>query len=515
VTYTANLKDQPFYVGIKRLEKSAAVLEEMFAELYTKGDVAYAQRQLRYLHRLGLQNKGYIGFLLGGCFFAILAIIWASLYHPAEDVCPFCLASLQSTIPVYRVLLMPLIWLWCWAGVILVFKEYAINYPFIMSINPYTELGTDRCIRLASLFSLFLLFNFALFLAAVRTGFEPLGIPFFMYPLALLIFGIVALVSPKGSFHFKSRRFLAQVLLRIVVAPFGPEVRFVENYVADVLTSMTVFLRDIDYAVKFYATGAFASSEAVAKLDETYWLSAPLVTAIPSWFRLQQCIRRFYDAPRGSNERLTHLLNAFKYFLSLLAIVLAAVFNYTTVDFSVISLWEPGKIVWFTVLVCSTVYGYTWDILMDWGLLERSPDAHWMFPWRLRKHRIYPYKAFYFFAAAFNLVGRVAWAFTIVPHGVFGKLPRAVSTTTMAAIEVLRRAQWSLLRLENEYTSNAANYRSVKDVPMMLHTEHHVGFAMEQSKKLAKRWWSLSGATVGLLNTGVTLAALFVIYRQQ
>ena len=47
---------------------------------------------------------------------------------------------------------------------------------------------------------------------------------------------------------------------------------------------------------------------------------------------------------------------------------------------------------------------------------------------------------------------------------------------------------------------------------MMLHTEHHVGFAMEQSKKLARRWWSFSGATVGLLNAGVTLAALFVIY---
>ncbi len=31
-------------------------------------------------------------------------------------------------------------------------------------------------------------------------------------------------------------------------------------------------------------------------------------------------------------------------------------------------------------------------------------------------------------------------------------------------VELLRRAQWSLIRLEYEYTSNPSNYRSVKEV---------------------------------------------------
>jgi len=28
-----------------------------------------------------------------------------------------------------------------------VFKEFSVNYPFMLSMNPYTELGYDRCIR--------------------------------------------------------------------------------------------------------------------------------------------------------------------------------------------------------------------------------------------------------------------------------------------------------------------------------------------------------------------------------
>lgn len=347
--------------------------------------------------------------------------------------------------------------------------------------------------------------------------FEPFGVPFYLYPLALVLFALIACVSPKGSFHFKSRRFFLSTLARIVVAPFGPEVRFVENYIADVLTSMTVFLRDVDYAAQFYLSGAFASPDSES-LDASYWLTAPLITAIPSWFRLQQCIRRFYDAPRGATERRVHLANAFKYLLSLAATTSAAVGNYSTLDFRNISTWEPGKALWFAVLVLSTAYAYIWDLTMDWGLLERMPAPSagaplraQLFPWRLREHRIYPSRTFYLWAAASNLLGRLAWAFTITPHGVFEGVPRGISTTAMAIIEILRRAQWSLLRIEYEYTSNAAHYRSVNDVPMMLNTEGYVGFAMERSGKNGSRW-SLSGATVAVLNGIVTLTALMIIH---
>ena len=50
------------------------------------------------------------------------------------------------------------------------------------------------------------------------------------------------------------------------------QVRFVDNYIADVITSLAVWLRDIDYAVQFYATGAFTDAKAEVELNKAYCL---------------------------------------------------------------------------------------------------------------------------------------------------------------------------------------------------------------------------------------------------
>ena len=57
-------------------------------------------------------------------------------------------------------------------------------------------------------------------------------------------------------------------------------VRFVDTYIADVITSLAVWLRDIDYAVQFYATGAFTDAKAEVELNTAYWDSAPLYICI-------------------------------------------------------------------------------------------------------------------------------------------------------------------------------------------------------------------------------------------
>ena len=90
--------------------------------------------------------------------------------------------------------------------------------------------------------------------------------------------------------------------------------------------------------------------------------------------------------------------------------------------------------------------------------------------------RVFRSKTFYAWAMVSNLVGRFAWAVTITPHGkggVFFILNGAGLTgdaagTFVAVLELLRRAQWTFLRLENEYLNNSARYRSVVAAPMLL-----------------------------------------------
>jgi len=63
--------------------------------------------------------------------------------------------------------------------------------------------------------------------------YQPFGLPFHFYPMGMLLFGVLALLAPKGTFHFKSRRYFFSTLGRIVIAPFGPEVSRPAHVVCD------------------------------------------------------------------------------------------------------------------------------------------------------------------------------------------------------------------------------------------------------------------------------------------
>lgn len=502
---STSLRQQHFYKGMAHLDTVADRIEQCYATHFKNGDVDAAQRSLRHIRRLGLESHLTLGIFLGACLCLLAVILWLSAYSPAKDICPFCTKAITANLPVYRILFIPLLWLWCWSGLCYIWKEISLNYPYILSINPYTELGYERGSKLAAYASLILLADFALFLASVRTGFEPFGIPVSYYPLAFLIFLVLAMLAPRGVFYYKSRTYFYISLSRIVVAPFGPEVRFVDNYIADVLTSMAIFLRDVDYTTRFYGTGAFRHI-GKHKKQKGLELSAPIITALPYWFRLQQCIRRFYDSGPGNPDRKVHLLNACKYLASLSATCLAAVGNYTSVDFEHLETWTVGRSIWFSVLCISTLYAYLWDVLMDWGLFEANVNGRRWIRWQLRSKRLYRHTGFYYWALLSNFFGRIAWALTITPHGVMNGMPAPVSTTLLAVVELLRRAQWSLLRLENEYLSNSAHYRSVKDVPMLL----DVATYGEEAQKTRTSTWS--GVLVGLLNLAITCTVLYAIY---
>jgi hypothetical protein len=60
--------------------------------------------------------------------------------------------------------------------------------------------------------------------------------------------------------------------------------------------------------------------------------------------------------------------------------------------------------------IFSTFYSYTWDIVMDWGLLRGTRSGHKLLRDRLK----YP-KSFYYFSAITNLILRFAWLLTLIP----------------------------------------------------------------------------------------------------
>ena len=227
------------------------------------------------------------------------------------------------------------------------------------------------------------------------------------------------------------------------------------------------------------------------------------------------------------------MINAGKYATSLVSIGLASVGRYSAIDGPFWS--DPGRVAWISCLFIGALYSFAWDVVMDWGLVEVSKTdstadstENLRFPvfplkirWKTTRDRVFRSTWFYAWAMCSNLVGRFAWAVTITPHMnrgvffIFSGLTNEGLATLVAVVELLRRAQWTFLRLENEYLNNAAHYRSVVAAPMLLDDawseRWDAEWRFEREEAEASRTTAAVYAVMGA-NAGMALAVIGVFY---
>ena len=151
--------------------------------------------------------------------------------------------------------------------------------------------------------------------------------------------------------------------------------------------------------------------------------------------RLLQCANRFvvcwWDDKRGW-DLWKNAVNGGKYISCI-----------TAVFTSTLSFFHSGNKFafagWITAWVFKSLYCFIWDISQDWGL-------SWKFE---RKNMLYG-RFWYFFAAVTNLIARSTWGVALAPQLCPGNF-----TFGLAVIEILRRAQWAVFRVEYESFSTA------------------------------------------------------------
>ncbi|KAK4346612.1 hypothetical protein RND71_032951 [Anisodus tanguticus] len=91
-----------------------------------------------------------------------------------------------------------------------------------------------------------------------------------------------------------------------------------------------------------------------------------------------------------------------------------------------------------------------WDIVMDWGLLQRNSKN------TLGDKLLVPYKIVYFVAIA-----SADTDFQELPF-----LHKKAFVAIVACLEILLRGMWNFFRLENEHLNNVGKYRASKSVPL-------------------------------------------------
>ena len=442
-----------------RLAPLLSELECRYALLFTDGSVANAKRQLFERKQPPQQtflNTFNLGFFSG--FSVPLIVLTLSLLFTssAEGFDPE--ADLYPVIPVFRCTGVLILVFWLWGGVVVVFERTRINHIFILEMDPTSSLGHLRIFKSGALLSALWLACFLLFLASVRRGINVFPVNHRIYPAILVITLFALLLCPLKMLHRPTRTWLMARSFRTMLAPFFA-VTFADNLIGDYMTSLVKVMYDAEYLACFYMSGDWRSNDYARCQETNRKYALPVLTALPLLWRFLQCLRRYYD----SGDAWPHLGNAGKYAVATTAVTLGA-FHSDWKSYG--HEYTFARVAWLGLLVFSTLYAYTWDITMDWGLvwLNKSGKV------QVRNQFQYGSPWVYVAAAVFNLFGRFVWMLTLITAPVQSAINHEMAVFAYAMVEVVRRSVWACLRIEHEHASNASKYRAVKHIPIAFHT---------------------------------------------
>ncbi|KAL2546728.1 Phosphate transporter PHO1-like protein 3 [Forsythia ovata] len=175
--------------------------------------------------------------------------------------------------------------------------------------------------------------------------------------------------------------------------------------------------------------------------------STPSAARASSRQRSRKCLRRLYDEKDAIQG-----FNGLKYFSIILAVSTRTAY---TLNRGVV--WK--YIAWIASAI-ATIFCTYWDIVIDWGLLQRNSKNY-----LLRDKLLVPHKSVYFVAMVLNVLLRLAWIQTVMNVTIFSLHGQTV-IALVAALEIIRRGIWNFFRLENEHLNNVGKYRAFKSVPL-------------------------------------------------
>lgn len=444
----AHVETAPFYIS-KEVDHLIKETENVFTQNLESGDRQKAMKRLR-VPPLGEEQNPWttfrVGFFSGIYIVLIFAIIAAAILtadHHKNDW--------QSALRIFRGTFLVFLFIFLLGLNTYGWRSSGVNHILIFELDPRNHLTHQQFLELAVFFSTLWCLSVLAYLSSTV-----IHIPAFSSPICLVGFCLLYLINPIRILHYKSRLWLLKVLFRIVTAPFH-YVGFADFWLADQLNSLTTVLLDFEYLVCFYAIEVnwYGDNKHSVCGGVTYGIR-PIVAALPSWFRIAQCFRRYRD----TKHAFPHIVNAGKYAITFLVVL------FSTLN-SVYKGHHGNEVIqnnvffylWIIAAFASTCYTFIWDIKMDWGLFDKNAKENRF----LREEIVYAHKAYYYFAMLQDLVFRFTWTITVT-IGEEEVINSEVLKTAVASLEVLRRFIWNFFRLENEHLNNCGQFRAVRDI---------------------------------------------------
>ncbi|XP_043225599.1 xenotropic and polytropic retrovirus receptor 1 homolog isoform X2 [Amphibalanus amphitrite] len=442
-----NVETAVFYTN-KDIDKLIRATENQVTADLEGGDRQKAMKRLR-VPPLGEQQSPWttfkVGLFLGAFVVLVAAVILTAVFH----------ADGHRWLTVVRLFRGPLhVTLFIFLIGINVhgWRSAGVNHVLIFELNPRSHLSAQALMEIAAIFGVIWAVMVLCFLYS-----DSLGIPPYLNPLILTVFMVAFLLNPTKSLRHEARFWLIKIVCRVLCAPFC-HVGFADFWLADQINSLASVLQDLDFLVCFYVTQGGEWSEQVDDTDgyscfSPSFVSGVVMRCLPAWFRFAQCLRRYRD----TREAFPHLVNAGKYSTTFFKVAFSTMFQATIGEYD-----SPFENPYFYLFVASqltsSIYTYTWDIKMDWGLFDKNAGDNTF----LREELVYSTQVYYF-AIVEDFILRFFWAVSLVVSLVRPGVP-TVLTVIAPPLEIFRRFVWNFFRLENEHLNNCGKFRAVRDI---------------------------------------------------
>ena len=386
----------------------------------------------------------YLGLFMGLLIFQLGIICILAWYYDIDmDRDP----DFMSVFPMFRGFFIVCLYWWMHGLNIYIWMKADISYRVIFQIDSnYSK--PIQIFKRAAIFTFILLSCLLIYMikriykGAFFGIFEPIPIN----TLPLICWGSILVYTfcPFDIWNYDGRAFLGQ-LAKESFGSFLLKTGFRHVFFMGQMCTFISTMRDMEYTICYYAyydAPLWAKIEYCRKTRGVYFF----IAFIPNFLRILQNIKEIHDTKK-----------LFPKFFSII--------NYTlSISVALLSfLWfqHPSlHIFWLIFTFISSCGSFAWDIVIDFGFLEKGKN----FP--LRNKLYYKPTIIYYLIALYDFILRFFWLLTISPE-VLGSLFRPETLSIILnSLEITRRACWNVLKVENKHIDISKEFKVSNDVEL-------------------------------------------------
>ena len=386
----------------------------------------------------------YLGLFIGFLLFQFGIICTLAWYYDIDmDRDP----EFMSVFPMFRGFFVLCLYWWVHGLNITVWIKADISYRVIFQIDSNYS-SPIQIFKRAAIFTFILLSCLLIYMikriykGAFFGIFEPIPIN----TLPLICWGslLVYTFCPFDIWNYEGRAFLGQ-LAKESFGSFLLKTGFRHVFFMGQMCSFIATMRDMEYTVCYYAyydAPLWAKIEYCRKTRGIYFFLAFL----PNFIRILQNIKEIYD----SKKLFPKLFSIINYCLSISVALLSF-------------LWPQHPslhIFWLIFTFISSCCSFAWDIIIDFGFLEKGKN------YPLRNKLYYKPKIIYYLIALYNFVLRFFWLWTISPEVLGSFLRPETLSIILNSLEITRRGCWNFLKVENKHIDISKEFKVSNDIEL-------------------------------------------------